>query len=80
MMTLKRKKYTLRRFADDAFTYTTLIIVSLIFVFPCLWLVLASFSKPSYISVVVCFAVFLINDTYGFICWQKMKKRQLLNN
>jgi len=40
-----------------------------------LW-VLASFSKPSYISVVVCFAVFLINDTYGFICWQKMKKRQ----
>ena len=39
------KKYTLRRFADDAFTYTTLIIVSLIFVFPCLWLVLASFSK-----------------------------------
>ena len=45
MMTMKRKKYTLRRFADDAFTYTTLIIVSLIFVFPCLWLVLASFSK-----------------------------------
>ena len=45
MMTMKRKHYTLRRFADDAFTYTTLIIVSLIFVFPCLWLVLASFSK-----------------------------------
>ena len=45
MMTMKRKRYTFRRFADDAFTYTTLIIVSLIFVFPCLWLVLASFSK-----------------------------------
>ena len=40
-----------------------------------LW-VLASFSNASYISVVACFAVFLINDTYGFICWQKMKKRQ----
>ena len=45
MMTMKRKRYTFRRFADNAFTYTTLIIVSLIFVFPCLWLVLASFSK-----------------------------------
>lgn len=45
MMTMKRKRYNIRRFADDAFTYTTLIIVSLIFAFPCIWLVLASFSK-----------------------------------
>ena len=40
-----------------------------------LW-TLASFSDISYISVVVCFAAFLANDIYGFICWRKMEKRQ----
>lgn len=41
-----------------------------------LW-VLASFADTRYISVTVCFSAFLINDLYGFIAWQKMKKRQL---
>lgn len=40
-----------------------------------LW-ILASFENKSYISVVICFFMFLINDIYGFINWQKMKKRQ----
>ncbi len=40
-----------------------------------LW-VLASISDTKYISVVVCFAAFLVNDIYGFTNWQKMKKRQ----
>ena len=40
-----------------------------------LW-ALASMADISYISVVVCFAVFLINDIYGFISWLKMGKRQ----
>lgn len=40
-----------------------------------LW-VLASVEDVSYISVVVCFAVFLVNDIYGFISWLKMQKRQ----
>lgn len=40
-----------------------------------LW-VLASFTDIRYISVVVCFVAFLFNDIYGFVCWQKMKKRQ----
>ena len=40
-----------------------------------LW-ILASLSDTRYISVVVCFAVFLFNDIYSFFCWQKMKKRQ----
>ena len=40
-----------------------------------LW-TLASFSDRSYISVVVCFAAFLINDLYGFISWRRMQKRQ----
>ena len=37
---------------------------------------LASFSNTRYISVVVCFIAFLFNDLYGFINWQRMKKRQ----
>lgn len=40
-----------------------------------LW-VLASLSDARYISVVVCFAAFLVNDIYGFLSWLKMKKRQ----
>ena len=40
-----------------------------------LW-VLASLHDTSYVSVVVCFIAFLSNDIYGFINWQRMKKRQ----
>ena len=40
-----------------------------------LW-VLASFSDASYLSVVICFIMFLVNDIYGFISWSKMQKRQ----
>ena len=40
-----------------------------------LW-VMASFHDPSYVSVVVCFVTFLINDLYGFISWRRMEKRQ----
>ena len=40
-----------------------------------LWL-LASLCHIRYISVVVCFVAFLINDIYGYINWQKMKIRQ----
>lgn len=42
-----------------------------------LW-TMASFENISYISVVVCFAVFLINDFYGFINWSKMKRKQAI--
>lgn len=37
---------------------------------------LAALTDKSYLSVVVCFVVFLANDIYGFISWRKMKKRQ----
>ena len=37
---------------------------------------LAMLSDPSYISVTVCFAVFLVNDLYGFVNWRRMAKRQ----
>ena len=40
-----------------------------------LW-VLASVQDISYLPMVVCFLVFLLNDMYGFISWQKRKIRQ----
>ena len=40
-----------------------------------LW-VMASMYDAKYISVVVCFVTFLVNDIYGYINWQRMKHRQ----
>lgn len=40
-----------------------------------LW-AMASLQDIRYLSVVVCFAAFLVNDIYGFISWQRMKARQ----
>lgn len=42
-----------------------------------LW-TMASFQQSSYISVVICFAVFLLNDFYGYLNWSKMQKNQEL--
>ena len=44
-----------------------------------LW-ILATIEDISYISVLICFTVFLVNDLYGFINWQKMKKCQKFNS
>lgn len=44
-----------------------------------LWL-MAALSNIAYLSVVICFVIFLINDVYGFINWSKMQKRQEANN
>ncbi len=43
-----------------------------------LW-VLASITEISYLSVVICFIVFFVNDMYGFISWKRMEKHQKLN-
>ncbi len=40
-----------------------------------LW-ALASAEDSRYISVAVCFVMFLVNDTYGYISWRRMKHRQ----
>lgn len=40
-----------------------------------LW-VLAALKDPSYISVIVCFVVFLLNDLNGFRNWRRMEKAQ----
>ncbi len=42
-----------------------------------LW-ILASIENPTYICVVVCFAAFLVNDCYAFICWKRMERRQAI--
>jgi arabinogalactan oligomer/maltooligosaccharide transport system permease protein len=41
----RKKRLTFRRAADNTLTYAALMAVSAVFLFPCLWLVLASFSK-----------------------------------
>lgn len=40
-----------------------------------LW-ILAAIEDISYLSVIVCFAVFLANDLYGFANWLKIQRRQ----
>lgn len=37
---------------------------------------LAARENVSYLSVIICFVMFLVNDLYGFISWKKMEKRQ----
>lgn len=40
-----------------------------------LW-TLASLQDAKYISVVICFGAFLVNDLYGFVSWRRMRARQ----
>ena len=40
-----------------------------------LW-IMAMRADTSYLSVVICFALFLINDLYGFVSWLRMERRQ----
>ena len=41
-----------------------------------LW-ILAARENISYLSVIICFVMFLVNDLYGFVSWRRMEKRQL---
>lgn len=61
---------TFRRSPYYALAYAANDIVLII-----LW-VLASMWDARYISVVICFCAFFVNDIYGFINWRKMKVRQ----
>ena len=61
---------TFRRSPYFAFVYALNDVVLLI-----LWS-LASLTDPSYLSVVICFVAFLINDLYSFFNWIRMEKRQ----
>ena len=61
---------TFRRCPTFALAYAANDIVLIV-----LW-TLAAVENISYISVIICFVVFLVNDLYGFISWRKMEKRQ----
>ena len=41
-----------------------------------LW-TMAAVENISYLSVIICFVMFLVNDLYGFISWKRMEKRQM---
>lgn len=41
-----------------------------------LW-ILAAMEDASYLSVMICFVLFLVNDVYGYISWRKMEQRQM---
>lgn len=62
---------TFRRSPSFALAYAANDVVLIV-----LW-VLASKADARYLSVVVCFLAFLLNDLYGFVNWQSMKKRQM---
>lgn len=63
---------TARRSAYYALGYAANDIVLIV-----LW-TLAAMTDPSYFSVIICFAVFLANDIYGFVNWSAMHRRQTL--
>lgn len=62
---------TFRRSAFYALAYAANDVILII-----LW-ILATITNLSYLSVVICFMTFLINDLYGFFNWIKMQKRQI---
>ncbi|MCX4355624.1 MAG: nicotinamide riboside transporter PnuC [Oscillospiraceae bacterium] len=61
---------TFRRCAFFALAYAANDLVLIV-----LWM-LAAMENTSYISVIVCFIIFLVNDIYGFVNWSKIYKRQ----
>ncbi|MBD5384524.1 MAG: nicotinamide mononucleotide transporter [Ruminococcaceae bacterium] len=61
---------TFRRCAFFALAYAANDLVLIV-----LW-TLAAIENSSYISVTVCFIIFLVNDIYGFVNWSRIYKRQ----
>ncbi len=62
---------TFRRSAYFAIAYAANDIILII-----LWS-LAAKTDISYLSVIICFVMFLFNDLYGFINWKRMSERQM---
>lgn len=65
---------TFRRSEYYALVYASNDIVLIV-----LW-IMASIENKGYVSVVICFVIFLINDMYGYINWLRLKKRQAINS
>ena len=40
-----------------------------------LW-AMAALEDITYLSVLICFVMFLVNDLYGFVSWKRMEQRQ----
>lgn len=40
-----------------------------------LW-ILAAISDIVYLPMILCFGIFLMNDLYGFVNWNRMERRQ----
>jgi len=61
---------TFRRSPFFALAYAANDVVLLV-----LW-AMAAWEDISYLSVLICFMVFLVNDLYGFLSWRRMARRQ----
>lgn len=77
---MKRNSKKVRKIADVVITYLILFVVSFVFLFPCLWLILASFSKsgsiysfngffPSEFSLATFKKLFTDTTMYDFPKW-----------
>lgn len=62
---------TFRRSSFYAMAYAANDVVLIV-----LW-VLATIKDTSYLPMIICFSMFLINDMYGFFNWKRMRKRQI---
>lgn len=65
--------FTMRRSPYFALAYAVNDIVLIV-----MW-IMATFSDIYYLSVVICFVMFLANDSYSFINWRRMQKKQKAN-
>lgn len=65
--------FTMRRSPYFALAYAVNDIVLIV-----MW-IMATFSDIYYLSVVICFVMFLVNDSYSFINWRRMQKKQKAN-
>ena len=62
---------TFRRSSYFALAYAANDVVLIV-----LW-ISASIEDISYLSVMICFVLFLLHDIYGYISWRKMEQRQM---
>ena len=62
---------TFRRSSYFALAYAANDVVLIV-----LW-TLAAVEDISYLSVTICFVLFLVNDLYGFVSWKRMEGRQM---
>lgn len=65
---------TFRRSPFFAFAYALNDIVLI-----AMW-ILASIKNLGYVSVIICFLIFLVNDSYTFVSWLRLQKKQSIGD